>query len=153
MFKKAYKVLKPGGWIETHEPASHIISQDGTVTPESALGQWGKIFDEGGKKLGQTFNVVDLQLQRKGLEEAGFVDIQEVDMVVCSHLPLFSNPANLTVNVCLSPRSAAGLRTRHSRNRGRSSRWPFWLILRAMCCLLARRLGGQDQRSTSLLHS
>lgn len=82
LFKEAYKTLKPGGWIESHEPSPEIVSEDGTVTPDIALGQWGKIFFEGGKKLGRTFDIIGLELQKKALREAGFVDIQEKDLKV-----------------------------------------------------------------------
>ncbi|KAM0549227.1 hypothetical protein ACHAPJ_009537 [Fusarium lateritium] len=43
------------------------------------MGQWGKFFIEGGKKLGSTFTVVEDGIQRKEMEKAGFVDIQEFD--------------------------------------------------------------------------
>ena len=91
MYKEAYKTLKPGGWIESHEPSPEIVSEDGTVTPDIALGQWGKIFFEGGKKLGRTFDIIGSELQRKALEEAGFVDIQERDLKVSMDL-LTLNP-------------------------------------------------------------
>ncbi|KAJ9156093.1 Methyltransferase domain-containing protein [Pleurostoma richardsiae] len=77
--KEAYKSLKPGGFFESYEASPFIGSEDGTVTETSAMGQWGKLFVEGGKKLGQTFTVVPDGLQKKAMEEAGFVDIQEWD--------------------------------------------------------------------------
>lgn len=82
LYGEAYKTLKPGGWIETHEASADIVSEDGTVTPEMALGQWGKIFLEGGRKLGRTFDILGTELQRKSLQEAGFVDIQEKELKV-----------------------------------------------------------------------
>lgn len=82
LYKEAYKTLKPGGWVETHEPSVEIVSDDNSVTPKTALGQWGQIFLEGGRKLGRTFDIIKPQLQRKGLEEAGFINIQEADLTV-----------------------------------------------------------------------
>jgi hypothetical protein len=41
--------------------------------------EWGKFFIEGGKKIGQPFTVIDDDLQRKSMEDAGFVDIQVID--------------------------------------------------------------------------
>ena len=52
------------------------------LAEDSALGQWGKFFIEGGKKMGQTFTVLEDGLQRKAMEAAGFVDIQEFDFKV-----------------------------------------------------------------------
>ncbi|KAF4458221.1 methyltransferase type 12 [Fusarium albosuccineum] len=79
LFKQAYKALKPGGWIESFEVNGFFESDDGTLKDKSALAQWGMIFREGAKKLGSTasFSVVRDGLQKKSLEEAGFVEIQE----------------------------------------------------------------------------
>ncbi|KPA35596.1 demethylmenaquinone methyltransferase [Fusarium langsethiae] len=78
-FNEAYKTCKPGGWVETFEPSGIITSDDGTVKENSALDQWGKIFIEGGKKLGSSFTVYEDELQRKAMEAAGFVDIQQLE--------------------------------------------------------------------------
>ena len=82
LYKEAYKSLKPGGWVETHEPSADLVSEDGSITPDTAFAQWEPIFLEGGRKVGRTCDILRTQLQRKGLEEAGFVDIQEIDMRV-----------------------------------------------------------------------
>ncbi|KXX73277.1 hypothetical protein MMYC01_209840 [Madurella mycetomatis] len=65
-------------------------SDDGNITEKTALGQWGKIFEEGGRRSGRTFRVVPEGLQRKAMEAAGFVDIQERDI----QQPLGSWPKN-----------------------------------------------------------
>ncbi|KAH7241257.1 S-adenosyl-L-methionine-dependent methyltransferase [Fusarium tricinctum] len=78
-FTEAYKTCKPGGWVESHEPSGIITSDDDTVKENSALDQWGKIFIEGGKKLGNSFEVYEHELQRKAMEAAGFVDIQQFE--------------------------------------------------------------------------
>ncbi|RSL58559.1 hypothetical protein CEP53_006104 [Fusarium sp. AF-6] len=39
--------------------------------------QWGKFFVEGGKKIGRSFTIVEDEVQRKGMEEAGFINIEE----------------------------------------------------------------------------
>ena len=46
------------------------------------MGQWGKFFIKGGEKSGRSFMVVADGLQRKAMEAAGFVDIQEFDFKV-----------------------------------------------------------------------
>lgn len=87
LFKQAYRCLKPGGYVESFEPDSVMQSDDGTVKETSAMGQWGKFFEEGGKKLGRPFSVLSDRLQRKGMEEAGFVDIEELDFKVTHKSP------------------------------------------------------------------
>ncbi|KAM0541356.1 hypothetical protein ACHAPJ_013276 [Fusarium lateritium] len=77
LFKEAYKCLKPGGYLESMEPSGYIESHDNTIQEEDAMGQWGKIFVEGGKKIGRTFTVVQDELQNKAMAEAGFIDVQQ----------------------------------------------------------------------------
>ncbi|KAH7222544.1 S-adenosyl-L-methionine-dependent methyltransferase [Fusarium redolens] len=79
LFKEAYKCLKPGGYIESYEPSSRVESDDGTVLPGSALSQWEKFFVEGGRKIGRPFTIFEENIQREGMREAGFVDIEERD--------------------------------------------------------------------------
>ena len=47
LIKVAYRCLKPGGYIESMEPSAYIQSDDNTIEPDSAMGQWGKIFVRG----------------------------------------------------------------------------------------------------------
>ncbi|KAH7310828.1 S-adenosyl-L-methionine-dependent methyltransferase [Stachybotrys elegans] len=82
LFREAFRCCAPGGYMESLESSPWFKSDDGTVTDTSAMGQWGKLFVEGSKKLGRTFTMVPDGLQREGMEEAGFVDIQEFDMKV-----------------------------------------------------------------------
>ncbi|KAM0411424.1 hypothetical protein ACHAPD_009636 [Fusarium lateritium] len=77
LFKEAYKSLKPGGWIESYEPSSTIESDDNTVLPGSAMSQWQNFFVEGGRRMGRTFKVFQDGIQKKAMQEAGFVDIEE----------------------------------------------------------------------------
>lgn len=51
------------------------------------MGQWGKIFLEGGRKLGRPFSILEDNTQRKGMEEAGFVDVEESDIKVRQYRP------------------------------------------------------------------
>ncbi|KAI1372349.1 S-adenosyl-L-methionine-dependent methyltransferase [Hypoxylon crocopeplum] len=90
LFKEVFTALKPGGYFETKESSAVITSDDGTVTEGSALDQWGKVFGEAGKDDGRTFRVVEEDIQRKAMEEAGFVDIREHNFKT----PLGSWPAD-----------------------------------------------------------
>lgn len=75
LINQAYKVCKPGGWAESLEASAMMQSDDGTVTEDSAMHEWGKFFIEGGKKMGQTFTILEDDVQRKCMEEAGFINI------------------------------------------------------------------------------
>ncbi|KAI5861441.1 S-adenosyl-L-methionine-dependent methyltransferase [Durotheca rogersii] len=80
LLKQAYRCLKPGGYIESHETSANILSDDGSVHDQTAMGQWGKIFIEGGRKLGRPFTVVEDAIQEKAMEAAGFVDIRATSL-------------------------------------------------------------------------
>ena len=72
LFQEAFRVLKPGGYVESLEPSTIFRSDDGSIEEGSALDQWGKVFHEGGRRLGRSFRVVEDDLQRKGMASAGF---------------------------------------------------------------------------------
>ncbi|KKA27566.1 hypothetical protein TD95_001454 [Thielaviopsis punctulata] len=76
-FKEAYRTLKPGGWLESNEAGCGVVSDDNSIPPNSAMNQWGKIFAEGGSKIGQSFTIVDDGTQERAMHEAGFVNIQK----------------------------------------------------------------------------
>lgn len=79
-FKKAYRYLKPGAWLESFDTNVYIESDDGTVAKGTAMFDYGEILRKGCGKMGipsSDFYVVRDQLQRKALEAAGFVNIQE----------------------------------------------------------------------------
>ncbi|KAK3360485.1 S-adenosyl-L-methionine-dependent methyltransferase [Lasiosphaeria hispida] len=80
LFERAFDHMRVGGWLESYETSAMVESDDGSVTETSALGQWGKIFIEGGRKFGMLFTVVQDGTQRTAMERAGFVDIQERDI-------------------------------------------------------------------------
>ncbi|KAL7794312.1 S-adenosyl-L-methionine-dependent methyltransferase [Trichoderma ceciliae] len=88
LMQQAYRVLRPGGYIESLETSAIMTSDDGSVTETCAMGQWGKFFINGGKKTGRTFTVVEDNTQRKSMEAAGFVDIEEFNF----KMPLGSWP-------------------------------------------------------------
>lgn len=72
LFREAFRVLKPGGWVESYEASPRIESDDGSVGPESAMNEWGKFYFEGGDRLNRTFRILDNDLQNKGIRAAGF---------------------------------------------------------------------------------
>ncbi|KAM0484600.1 hypothetical protein ACHAP7_003160 [Fusarium lateritium] len=82
LFKEAYRCLKPGGHIESHEALSRMDCDDGSITEKSAMHQWGKFFVEGGKKIGRSFTIVEDGVQRSAMEKAGFVKLEEKNFKV-----------------------------------------------------------------------
>ncbi len=76
-FKEAYKVLKPGGWLESFEPSSFVKTEASSppFPTTSPVNQWGPLFEAGGKMIGRSFTVVEDDTQKKAMEAAGFVDV------------------------------------------------------------------------------
>ncbi|KAL0466353.1 S-adenosyl-L-methionine-dependent methyltransferase [Neurospora intermedia] len=80
LFRNAFRCSKPGGYVESLGSGIHLLSDDGSVKEGTAMHQWGKVFGEAGKKIGRHFTVYEDDLQRKGMEAAGFVDIEFKDI-------------------------------------------------------------------------
>lgn len=81
-YKQALRVTKPGGYIEHHEYSAKFDCDDGSVREDSPMGQWTKVFWEGGKKFGRTFRVVEDHEQVRGMEAAGWTDITVTEFKV-----------------------------------------------------------------------
>ncbi|KAF5664113.1 phosphoethanolamine n-methyltransferase 3 [Fusarium heterosporum] len=93
LFREAYEVTRPGGWVESCESEPMTHSDDGTIADDGSTalgGIWDKVFIEGGKTTGCSLSVLSDDLQTKAMEEAGFVDIHETIYKV----PFGSWPAN-----------------------------------------------------------
>ncbi|KAF4973672.1 hypothetical protein FZEAL_9264 [Fusarium zealandicum] len=82
LYKQAYRCLKPGGYIESYEGSPSFGSDDGSVHEKSAMGQWGRIFLEGGRKLGRPFSILEDDIQKRGMKEAGFSNLEEAEIKV-----------------------------------------------------------------------
>ncbi|KAL2132737.1 hypothetical protein VTI74DRAFT_3420 [Chaetomium olivicolor] len=81
-YREAFRCCKPGGWVEHHEEEAEWHAYDAEISENSAMGQWQKVFTAGGNKFGRTFNIISEDIQRKCMEEAGFVDIVVKDFEV-----------------------------------------------------------------------
>jgi len=90
LFAEAYRVLKPGGWLESVEPSDRIEGANGAIKPTDALGQWHQLFRASEKTTGRPFDVYDRGIQKKSFEAAGFEQIQSKDVTV----PLSQWPAD-----------------------------------------------------------
>lgn len=76
LYREAYKVIKPGGWIEHLDHSPVVSSDDGSVKPGSAMDTYGKILAEAGKKMGRSITLADDDTIEEGLKAAGFINIQ-----------------------------------------------------------------------------
>ncbi|KAM0343520.1 hypothetical protein ACHAPU_008415 [Fusarium lateritium] len=77
LFRQAYRCCAPGGWVQSAEADVEFRCDDGTIEKEPNLKLYKKLFEEGGKIIGNSFFVYDQQVQ--GFEDAGFEGIKTVD--------------------------------------------------------------------------
>lgn len=75
LFEKAFRHIKPGGYIEIHDLDPGFYCDDGTVPEDCASVQWATLFKEACARMGRP--IPSFETYRKGLSDAGFVDIQE----------------------------------------------------------------------------
>ncbi|KAH9908964.1 S-adenosyl-L-methionine-dependent methyltransferase [Xylariomycetidae sp. FL2044] len=78
LFREAYAACKPGGWVQSFEADAMIYSDDGTIADTSAMAQWGRLFNEGARKMGRVFTPLDDDLQEASMTAAGFVNMEVV---------------------------------------------------------------------------
>ncbi|XEU96021.1 hypothetical protein FSHL1_001306 [Fusarium sambucinum] len=75
LFDQAFKNLSPGGYIELMDPIYPVVSEDGTVSKDSAVYKWSKLMNEAATKLG---SALDSALTYKDqLIKAGFANVVE----------------------------------------------------------------------------
>ncbi|TEA19368.1 Secondary metabolism regulator LAE1 [Colletotrichum sidae] len=72
--KKAFNHLTPGGYFELVETDLHAQSDDGTLTPDSAIVQCTKLLGEAAAVFGRPYQEVPPLV--KVLEDVGFVDVK-----------------------------------------------------------------------------
>ncbi|KIW74934.1 hypothetical protein Z517_11705 [Fonsecaea pedrosoi CBS 271.37] len=75
VYKKCFNNLRSGGYIEQVELDVRVMSDDGSLAPDSLLAGWGQTFLDCARRAGRP---LDTQLTMKAkIEAAGFVDVQE----------------------------------------------------------------------------
>lgn len=75
IYQACYDNLLPGGWIEEVELDVRVMSDDGSLSPDSILAGWGPNFLGCAERAGRP---LDTQLTMKAsIEKAGFVNVQE----------------------------------------------------------------------------
>ena len=106
LYKEAFRCTKPGGWIEHVDADAKIHCLDGTMPDDSAFGQWGAIWKAVGGFIGTEFDLPSSGIMEKGLEEAGFINVECQDLVVrpplISGLPKYFE-TDTDIQIPLSP--------------------------------------------------
>lgn len=73
--QQAFNNLKPGGWIELHEPESWFSSDDDSISRAIYTNQFQEKCVEAARKFGKDINLAHTHKQR--LLDAGFVDVRD----------------------------------------------------------------------------
>ncbi|ETR98844.1 S-adenosyl-L-methionine-dependent methyltransferase [Trichoderma reesei RUT C-30] len=86
LYRQAYKVLMPGGWIEDFEFNITLMSDVPEVRddPKHIFKRWSEVFTEAGERMGRTLLIGTGGRMRKLMQEAGFVDVVEKNYKVPS---------------------------------------------------------------------
>lgn len=72
---EAFKVCRPGGWVEITDPSVNMRSDDGSVREGTAFYEWGLLFNEASSKYGRAMDMVDRGTTLASMKKTGFVDI------------------------------------------------------------------------------
>ncbi|KAI1089369.1 S-adenosyl-L-methionine-dependent methyltransferase [Rostrohypoxylon terebratum] len=80
LLRQAYRVTRPGGWVQSCEADVNIRSDDDSIPSDSPYKTfWNMLYHESQEKLGVTLQPIDDDVQRKALERAGFECIEVHD--------------------------------------------------------------------------
>lgn len=76
LFHRIYDNLKPGGWVEMQEYEAWLFSKsDPTLSRCPNVKKWIELVNESSSKFGKEVDMAPKQ--KKLIEDAGFVDVQE----------------------------------------------------------------------------
>lgn len=64
------------------DTSSACYSKDGSVNEKHAVVQWGKVWQEAGKRSGHSFDLLEQNLMEEGMKAAGFTNIVSKDYAV-----------------------------------------------------------------------
>jgi SAM-dependent methyltransferase len=75
LMRQAFDNLNPGGWIELLDPVYPMLSDDGTLKPDSALFKWSDLCNRATTEQGSGLDSAKKYKQQ--LQNAGFVGVTE----------------------------------------------------------------------------
>lgn len=73
LYNRAYRCLKPGGWIEHTDISAEIITEN-PIPPDHPYLQWNTFIDIASKKIGKTFNPIGENIT--WMENGGFCKVE-----------------------------------------------------------------------------
>lgn len=85
LYRKAFRHLKPGGWLEDLEMDIRIQSDHVEIPKDHIYNQWAELFFEGGEKMGRTFAISHGHTMKDYMERVGFVDVVEEKVKIPLH--------------------------------------------------------------------
>lgn len=81
--QEAYRVTRPGGWVQSCETEVIIQCDDGSIPPDSTFKTfWNKMYHEIGGKIGTSFKPLTHNFQESAFRAAGFRDVEVYDYKV-----------------------------------------------------------------------
>ena len=86
-YEQAYRSLRPGGWMESHEFDLEFTSSDGTLPSTGPTVRWCHLMNEGFTKIG-TDGHLHPERMKSQMESIGFVNCQ----VIPIHMPIGAWP-------------------------------------------------------------
>lgn len=112
------------------------------------MDQWGKIFAEGGRKIGRSFTIFEDNIQKEAMRQAGFVNIEGKDFK--ASITSIKVTHSLTMpRIPLVP----GLKTQNYALSGDMRKLRLTKMLRELYYRWPLCWGGRRQRSRYLLHT
>lgn len=85
LYKKAYKHVKPGGWIQFQEADVLVESDHVDIPKDHIFYTWANLIREGGDKLGRGFDIALDHKMQDAVREAGFADVHEKRIKIPLH--------------------------------------------------------------------
>ncbi|KAK4222787.1 S-adenosyl-L-methionine-dependent methyltransferase [Podospora fimiseda] len=76
VYREAYRVLKPGGWIEHMDCTAGVYSDDGSLPKDTVFKTWKELFKQAGEKMGQSFEIVEDDKFVDLIKNAGFKNVE-----------------------------------------------------------------------------
>lgn len=93
LYGQVHENLRPGGWLEMQEYETVIRSDDDSMNCATWTTEWVQQLETASRKFGKRMNVA--HLQRKWIEDAGFVNVHD-DIFKVTRRP--KNPQNCHTN-------------------------------------------------------